>query len=115
MPVKQKNEPKGEKTSDPITGDGERKSIPSDAEFDELIRTNGKDALKEIARLALKSDLKDELRIRCLLYLADLWAKNARKKLEAASDFEAVLAEIARRAARQYDKKQKQRRSGQDG
>ena len=115
MPVKRKNEPKGEKTSDPKTGDGECKAIPSDAELNELIRTNGKKALKEIAPRALDSNLKDELRVRCLLYLADLWAKNARKKLETASDFEAVLAEIARRAARQYDKKQKQRRSGQDG
>ena len=70
MPVKRKNEPKGEKTADPITGDGESEAIPSDAELDKLIRTNGKEALKEIARLALKSDLKDELRVRCLLYLA---------------------------------------------
>lgn len=81
-----------------------------------MIRTRGKEAFETIAYLAIEGKLeKEELRVKCLLYLADVWAKNARKKLEASSDFEATLADIARRAAEKYDKKQKQRRSGQDG
>ncbi len=102
-----------EAPAEPKTGN--TGSAPSDEDVEDLIRTKGKEALEEIARLAMESDLKEELKVRCLLYLADLWAKDARKKLESASDFDATLADIARRAAEEYEKKYRQRKSGQGG
>lgn len=82
----------------------------------ELLKTRGKEAYERIADLALKEGLeKEELLVRCLIFLADQWARNARKKLETASDFEATLADIARRAAEKYGRKCKQRGTGKGG
>ena len=89
-------------------------------ENSELLRTKGKQAFKKIASLVLGrkkkgEEIKPELKVKCLIFLAEYWAKNARKKLETASDFEATLADIARRAAEKYDRKCKKQGSGKGG
>ena len=116
MPADKKNSSKAKTREGSRTKKSKLQPLPKDADREELIRTRGKEAFETIANLAIEGNLKkEELRVKCLLYLADLWAKNARKNLENSSDFEATLANIARRAAEKYDRKQKQRKSGQGG
>ncbi len=116
MPSKKKNS-KNEKART-SSGAEEKKDSKPEAELknSDLLKTKGKEAFKKIANLALDGELdkKPEL-IRCLIFLAEHWAKDARRKLETASDFEATLADIARRAAEKYDRKCKKRGSGKGG
>lgn len=119
MPAKRKP-PKRDET--PAKSDAEKKENGrprKELANSELLKTTGKEAFEKIAGLVLgeKTDdeIKPELKVRCLIFLAEQWAKNARKKLETASDFEATLADIARRAAEKYGRKCKQRGAGQGG